>query len=154
MPQLPPITGDAAHQEASFTLDRRLEEDTFDMGRLGLCAVRLMNDRRFPWLILVPERSGARELFALPRESRDALMEEIAVVSAAMADLFAPDKLNIAALGNVVEQLHVHVVARYRTDVAWPGPVWGNGQAEPYAPEQWQVLAARIKQRLAPALRP
>ncbi len=115
-----------------FTLDLRLARDTREVGRLGLCRLLLMDDARFPWLILVPEREGAREVHELAPADRASLIEEVARVAEALSRLFRADKINVAALGNVVPQLHVHVVARYRKDPAWPGPVWGSGPAERY----------------------
>ena len=114
-----------------FALDPRLAADTVAVATLPLCEVRLLDDRRFPWAVLVPARPGAVEVVDLDAADRGRLIEEIAHVSMAMRQAFAPDKLNVGALGNVVAQLHVHVVARYRADAAWPGPVWGTGR-EPY----------------------
>jgi diadenosine tetraphosphate (Ap4A) HIT family hydrolase len=133
----------------SFALHPTLARDTVEVGRLPLCRLLLMNDRRFPWLILVPEREGAREIHELASADRAALVEEIARVGEAMKRLFGPDKLNVGALGNVVPQLHVHVVARFAADSAWPGPVWGSGAAVPYRDAE---LAA-LRERLAVAFR-
>jgi diadenosine tetraphosphate (Ap4A) HIT family hydrolase len=115
----------------AFTLDARLAADTVPVAALALCEVRLLDDRRFPWAVLVPRCAGRVEIVDLDAADRARLIEEIAQVSAAMRLTFAPDKLNVGALGNVVPQLHVHVIARYRTDAAWPGPAWGTGR-EPY----------------------
>jgi diadenosine tetraphosphate (Ap4A) HIT family hydrolase len=101
----------------------------------------LMDDARYPWLILVPRIAGARELVDLDEADRAMLLGEISVVSRALETLFKPDKLNIAALGNVVPQLHLHLLVRYQTDAAWPQPVWGRGEREPYALD---ALARRI----------
>jgi len=131
-----------------FTLHPTLARDTVEVTRLPLCRVLLMNDRRFPWLILVPERDSLREIHQLSPADRAALIEEIAVGSGVLERLFHPDKLNVGALGNVVPQLHVHVVARTAGDPAWPGPVWGSGTAEPYGEDE----IAKIRARLASAL--
>ena len=104
-----------------------------------------MNDRRFPWLILVPEREGAREIHELSPPDRAVIIEEISGASEALARLFHPDKLNVGALGNIVPQLHVHVVARFAADPAWPGPVWGSGAAVPYARQELDDLVATLK---------
>jgi diadenosine tetraphosphate (Ap4A) HIT family hydrolase len=112
----------------AFALDARLAADTVAVASLPLCELRLLDDRRFPWAVLIPRRPGAVEIVDLDAADRAALIEEIARVSAAMREAFACDKLNVGALGNVVAQLHVHVVARRRTDAAWPGPVWGTGR--------------------------
>ncbi len=131
-----------------FTLHPTLARDTVEVTRLPLCRALLMNDRRFPWLILVPEREAVREIHQLSPADRTALVEEIARASEALERLFQPDKLNVGALGNIVPQLHVHVVARSAGDPAWPGPVWGSGTAAPYAERE----LAEIRERLAAAL--
>lgn len=115
-----------------FTLHERLEADTFEVAELTLCSLRLMNDARYPWLILVPRQKELRELTDLSEAEQRQLLKESAIASRALDELFAPDKLNIGALGNVVSQFHWHVVARYQDDAAWPGPVWGFGEAQPY----------------------
>ena len=131
-----------------FDLDPRLAADTVPVGTLSLSRVLLMNDARFPWLILVPARAGLREIIDLPAVDRARLMEEISLASSALAGLYGPDKLNIGALGNIVAQLHVHLVARRVGDAAWPGPVWGAGQAQPYD----AAARARMLAALVPAL--
>ena len=133
----------------SFALDSRLETDTLHLGDLLLSRVRLMNDARFPWLILVPRKPDLREFTDLAAPERAMLMEEIAAASAALQDATGAQKLNVGALGNRVPQLHVHVVARFEGDSAWPAPVWGNGRGEPYADAAAQALAAQITARLA-----
>ena len=116
----------------SFTLHPTLTQDTVEVTRLSLCLVLLMKDSRFPWLILVPEREGVREIHDLAPADRAVLIEEIAQASLILERLFQPYKMNVGALGNVVPQLHVHVVARTQGDPAWPGPVWGSGEAVQY----------------------
>ena len=115
-----------------FELDPRLDQDTEAITRLGLSIALLMNDARSPWVILVPEKPGLSELHDLTAADRAVLMEEIARAGAALAQLFSPEKINVGALGNLVPQLHVHVVARNSGDAAWPGPVWGCGEPVPY----------------------
>lgn len=110
-----------------------------------------MKDRRFPWLILVPEREGVREIHELAAADRAALIEEVARASSALARLFRPDKMNVGALGNVVPQLHVHVVARFASDPAWPGPVWGSGPAVPYPEEELEALLVQLNHGLGPS---
>lgn len=124
----------------SFTLHPTLTHDTVEVTRLSLCRVLLMRDSRFPWLILVPEREGAREIHDLPPADRATLIEEIAQTSQILQRLFRPDKLNVGALGNVVPQLHVHVVARTAGDAAWPGPAWGSGPAVQYGAAEIEEL--------------
>lgn len=128
---------------AEWHLDPRLEADTHLVARLPLSDLRLMDDARYPWLVLVPRVAGATELVDLPAAGQHALLDEIGHASHALRALVAPDKLNIAALGNVVPQLHVHVIARFRADDAWPKPVWGAHPARPYAPD---ALAARLRE--------
>jgi diadenosine tetraphosphate (Ap4A) HIT family hydrolase len=119
----------------SFALDARLAADTLFLADLALCRVLLMNDSRFPWLILVPRRAGLTELHDLAAPERALLIEEAAQAGERLKALAGAKKINIGALGNVVAQLHVHIVARREGDVAWPGPVWGFGAPAPYAPE-------------------
>ncbi len=132
-----------------FTLHPTLARDTVEVTRLPLCRALLMNDRRFPWLILVPEREAVREIHQLSPADRTALVEEIARASEALERLFQPDKLNVGALGNIVPQLHVHVVARSAGDPAWPGPVWGSGPAAPYAERELAEIRAKLAAALA-----
>ncbi len=131
-----------------FTLDSRLDADTHPIGDLPLCRVLLMDDARFPWLILVPQKPDLAELIDLDEAERGIAMQEIAAVSAALKAEFNPDKLNVAALGNQVRQLHIHVIARFISDAAWPNPVWGNGRRQPYPGH----MAGSIVNRLFKAL--
>lgn len=135
-----------------FELHPQLDKDCLGLGRLPLCRVLLMNDANYPWFILVPEREGLRELYDLDEADRRALWEESALLSRALADAFAPDKLNVAALGNVVPQLHVHHIVRYAHDPAWPAPVWGKLPAKPYYGAEAAKLMARIRPLLGDAL--
>lgn len=139
---------DADAGDAPFVLDPRIEADTLELVDLPLCRVRLMDDARFPWLVLVPRIEGLRELYELPPDARAQLMAETVFVQQVMARQFAPDKLNVGALGNVVPQLHVHVIARFETDAAWPGPVWGQGKPERYAPG----IASAMRRSLVAAM--
>lgn len=110
----------------TFALHPQLAADTFFVQELPLCRLVAMDCRALPWLILVPRVAGARELIDLSETEQQQLMREIARVSALLKQEFRPDKINVAALGNMVPQLHVHVLARFTTDAAWPKPVWGN----------------------------
>ena len=110
-----------------FTLHPQLEKDCFTVGSLSLCRVLLMNNAAFPWLILVPERTAMREIIDLPHPDQLLLLDDISHTSQFLKEHFGPDKLNIAALGNQVPQLHIHIIARFKTDSAWPNPVWGKG---------------------------
>lgn len=108
-----------------FTLDPTLEKDTVEITRLDMCRVLLMRDKTYPWLILVPAIPDLRDLDDLNEVERTTVMAEVDRVSKVMKSQFSPYKMNVAALGNVVEQLHIHVIARFQGDPAWPAPVWG-----------------------------
>ena len=130
-----------------FELDERLAADTVELARWPLCRVLLMNDANYPWLILVPARPGLRDLDEVAGADRAALTDEIARACAALRAVATPHKLNVASLGNVTPQLHIHVIARQTTDPAWPKPVWGTVPAKPYAPD----ALADFKRRFAAA---
>ncbi|WP_119421482.1 HIT family protein [Desertibaculum subflavum] len=134
----------------AFALDPRLAADTVPVCELTLSTVRLMRDSRFLWAILVPRIAGAVEIADLAAADRQALMEEMAQVSAALRRVAPCDKLNIGALGNIVAQLHVHVVARRKNDAAWPGPVWGSGPAAAYPPGELERTVNALHGILAP----
>ena len=123
-------------------LHPQLAEDTHPLAHLPLCDVRLMDDANHPWLVLVPRVPDAVELIDLAEEHQAQLMREVVRASHVLRVTMRPDKINVAALGNMVPQLHVHVIARYRKDIAWPRPVWGNATSQPYAPE---ALVARVE---------
>lgn len=133
----------------AFTLDSRLAADTAAVTDLPLSAVRLMNDATYPWLILIPRREGAVEIVDLAPQDRAQLMEEIAQVSGVLRGLTHCDKLNVAALGNMVPQLHVHVIGRFSGDPAWPGPVWGKAPAQPYGEAPREGFIAALRARLS-----
>ncbi|MYD99304.1 MAG: HIT family protein [Gammaproteobacteria bacterium] len=114
----------------SFELHQKLDADCEKLCDFDLCTVLLMRDDRFPWVILVPRIEGLRDYHDLPRDSASTLFDEIARVSTALVDTFGAEKINVAALGNQVPQLHVHVIGRFTDDAAWPGPVWNAGIAE------------------------
>jgi len=114
-----------------------------------LCEVRLMDDANHPWLILIPKVADTVEIIDLSPAQRTQLTVEIDTAARALKALFKPDKLNVAALGNLVPQLHVHVIARYQNDIAWPRPVWGAANACPYAPEQLVERVRQLRAQLA-----
>lgn len=120
----------------TWHLHPQLADDTVPVLELGLSEVRLMDDANHPWLVLVPRVADAVELIDLDGDQRRQLTDEIDRSSRVLKALYKPHKLNIAALGNLVPQLHVHVIARYTDDIAWPRPVWGSATARPHAPEQ------------------
>ena len=121
-----------------FQLHPQLEADTHLICRTENCQILLMDDARFPWIVLVPEVADIRELYELKERQQQQAYQSILRISKSLAEYSNADKMNVAALGNQVPQLHIHIIARYETDAAWPGPVWGAGQAEPYRPDQLQ----------------
>ncbi len=131
-----------------FTLDSRLEADTYLVGDLILNRVLLMDDARFPWVILVPKRANIREIIDLELRDRAMFYRETESVMEGMKRLFSPTKLNVAALGNMVPQLHMHVIARFDDDQAWPKPVWSVGERVPYAPEAAEARAKTLSEVL------
>ena len=131
-----------------FTLSERLKSDTVELGRLELSRLLIMNDRSLPWLILVPEREGIREIDELMSEDRRLLIEEIACVSDLIRRLYDPQKINVGALGNLVPQLHIHVIGRFKSDRAWPGPIWGTGPVEAYGVDELDIVKEKIRSAL------
>lgn len=125
-----------------WQLDPQLANDSHPLASTSLCEIRLMDDANYPWLIVVPRVDGARELFDLSATQRAQLIEDVSHAGSVLNAVFAPDKLNVAALGNLVPQLHVHVIARHLQDPAWPAPVWGRVQARTYTPE---ALTSRMR---------
>ena len=132
-----------------FQFHPRLLEDCHVIGRFPLCHVLLMNDANYPWFILVPDRPDLTELYQLSPEDQAALMGESTALSKALVAAFQADKLNVAALGNLVPQLHIHHVVRHRTDPAWPAPVWGKLPATRYSEKGRADVVERIKAFLA-----
>ncbi len=115
-----------------FKLDERLEADTHLVCELENCSLRLLDDTRWPWLVLVPRIAGAEEWHVLTKGQRIMIDDEVARVASALKEMTGCQKINIASIGNMVRQLHIHVVARNEGDANWPGPVWGFGTREPY----------------------
>lgn len=131
-----------------FVLHPRLAADTFAVGDLPISRVLIMNDARFPWLILAPRRAALTEWHEMTPPDREAVSAEIAAVSAELKVLTGAEKMNIGALGNIVAQFHVHIVARRAGDAAWPGSVWGAGAPEAYAPEAMRAFRAAVRSAL------
>ena len=127
-----------------FELDPRLAADCMVIGDFPLCRMLLMNDARYPWFILVPRLAGVEEVFQLSTDDQGRLLKETSYVAEKLKDVFAADKMNVAALGNIVRQLHMHVVVRKRVDDAWPGPVWGCGEKVIYSDKQIQNIRERL----------
>ncbi len=134
---------------ATWNLDPQLARDTFLVGDLLLARVLLMNDAHYPWVVLVPRQARAVEIIDLDDARQDQLMEEIALLSRVLKDVTGCDKLNVAAIGNVVSQLHVHIVARRRDDAAWPRPVWGAAPPLAYDPDARDRLIAALRAEVA-----
>jgi diadenosine tetraphosphate (Ap4A) HIT family hydrolase len=135
---------------SGFMLDPRLAAETCPVASLPLCDVLLMNDARYAWLILVPRQAGLVEIADLNDADQLALWQEVNRAAAALRQASPCEKLNIAALGIIVRQLHVHVLARNPGDAAWPGPVWGNGRAEHYDPSARAALIDDLRRVLTP----
>lgn len=128
----------------NFQLHPRLAQDCFKIGSLGLSELLMMNDSQYPWLILVPRRE-AKEIYQLNAVDRQMLLDESCLIAQTLQSLYQPDKLNIAAIGNLVPQLHIHHVARYQTDKAWPAPIWGKLPPCLYSEQQAQTEISKIQ---------
>lgn len=128
-----------------YTLDPQLQQDTVHLGQFPLCDVLLMNDSQFPWVILVPRRGSTSELYQLSTEERYEQSDESAYVSQRLSDYFKADSMNVAALGNVVPQLHIHHVVRKKDDPCWPKPIWGAIEAKPYAKADLDKMVSELK---------
>ena len=131
-----------------YTLHSQLADETVPVCDLELCRVLLSRDANYPWLVLSPRRDGLRDLHDLNDADGIAVLEEIRRCSQALVDLYRPDKMNVAALGNQVPQLHIHIIARFTTDPAWPGPVWGRVPATPYDDAARDSLISRLRAAL------
>lgn len=131
-----------------FNLDSRLANDTLLMGDFTLCRLLLMNDRQYPWFILVPRREAVSELFQLDSADQQLLWQETTALAEVLKDTFSADKMNVATLGNMVSQLHMHVIVRRKSDPAWPAPVWGRHPPVAYTVEE----VAAIRQKLTMVL--
>lgn len=134
---------------SEFELDGRITRDSDLVSVLGLCQLRIQNDSRWPWLVMVPERPGMTEIFELSPEEQVQLSTEVNRVAAALKRVTGATKINVGALGNIVRQLHVHVIARFEGDPNWPGPIWGFGQAAPYAESQKQDFRNKLVKALS-----
>lgn len=134
--------------ELEFELDPRLAADCIVIGDFPLCRLLLMNDANYPWFILVPRRAGVTEIYHLSEQEQQQLMHESSFLAENLHDIFAARKMNVAALGNVVAQLHVHHVVRHEDDPAWPAPVWGAGAAKPYNDELLHEIQQKLEMML------
>ncbi len=133
----------------AFQLHPRLREDCIPVGNFDLCQLLLMNDSQYPWFILVPQVEGLRELYELSKAQQQVFMEESSYLAEQLAVLYQADKMNIAAIGNLVPQLHIHHIVRYQTDRAWPAPVWGKFAAIPYGDAEIAGQLAQVRNALA-----
>ncbi len=133
----------------TFALHPQLEQDTSLLGEFPLCRVLLNKDDSVPWIILVPMVDGIRELHQLSTEKQQQLLIESQMISKALEKLFLPDKLNLGTLGNLVPQLHIHHVVRFISDIAWPGPIWGNTAGQYRSEAEQTALVEKIQNELA-----
>lgn len=131
-----------------ITLHPQLEKDCIKLGEFTLCSLLLINDANYPWFILLPNRENITELHHLNSQDQQQFLAESMYFSQCLEDVFQPDKLNIAALGNVVPQLHIHHIVRYKSDACWPSPVWGSIAATPYTTAQNTIIKERLKRWL------
>ena len=138
--------------DAGFTLDERLERSSYLILRRGGIQIRLADDSRFPWVLLIPEQAQASELHDLDKELRRDIIDLATRLGKVMKGIFEADKVNVAAIGNLVPQLHVHVVARRQDDDAWPAPIWGFGEPVPLTEKlrraRAEAIAAAMEQEL------
>nr|WP_244476115.1 HIT family protein [Rhizobium sp. Leaf306] len=130
-------------------MDGRIARDSDLIATLDLCQLRIQNDSRWPWLVMVPQRADMTEIFELSEADQALLSAEVNHVAAALNAITGATKINVGALGNIVRQLHVHVIARFEGDANWPGPIWGYGSAEPYDGEKMQALMNRLMEKLS-----
>ena len=135
-------------KNSPFQLHERLQQDCLPIGRVSLWQLLMMNDSQFPWFILVPERPDIKEIYQLTVADRQLLSEESCFLAENMALLFKADKMNMAAIGNMVPQLHIHHIVRYQTDKAWPAPVWGKFSAEAYTEQKIIELTDKVRAQL------
>ncbi len=128
-----------------FVLDSRLQQDSLVLGEFSLCQLLLSKDANYPWFILVPKRAGVSELFELDAAEQQQLWQETTLLAEALKASYRADKMNVATLGNVVSQLHMHVIVRQRDDAAWPAPVWGKCAPVGYTDDQLQAVRQRLR---------
>jgi len=130
-------------------LHAQLAKDCFVVGRFPLSLLLLMNEARYPWFILVPQRENISEIQQLCVADRHQLMDESCWLSEALRAVFSPQRVNVAAIGNIVNQLHVHHIARFKSDAAWPAPVWGKFPCQPYSAAAYENVQRRVQSQLA-----
>jgi len=133
----------------SFQLDTRLETDSVAIGQFGLCQLLLMNDSQYPWFVLVPRRADKTEIFQLSEQDQNQLWLESRLLSMAIMDIYLGDKLNVAAIGNIVSQLHLHHVVRFKDDPCWPKPIWGQLPMKAYSAGKIAEIKQKVSNQLA-----
>lgn len=131
-----------------FKLHPRLKEDCHVLGESDLSLLLLMDDARYPWFIMVPKRPDLKEIFELPEKEQLQLIKESSYLAHALSEAFKGDKINVASLGNVVSQLHIHHIVRFKNDPAWPGPVWGHSSAIPYTEKVREKISKKAEENL------
>jgi diadenosine tetraphosphate (Ap4A) HIT family hydrolase len=129
----------------TFQVHPRLQQDSIEIGRFNLSRLLLINDSQYPWFVLVPERIDITEIYQLSETDQQLLQQESSLLAKMLADNYHADKMNIAAIGNLVPQLHIHHIVRYKNDIAWPAPVWGKYDAVPYSKPQLEKIKTKIK---------
>jgi len=132
----------------TFQLHSRLQSDTIEIGHFTLSRLLLINDSQYPWFILVPERAEITEIYQLSEQDQVLLQQESSLLAKTLADIYHADKMNIAAIGNRVPQLHIHHIVRYKYDIAWPAPVWGKFDAIRYSTQQLETEKAKLSEAL------
>ncbi len=136
----------------TFQVHPQLQQDSIELARLKLSQLRLINDSQYPWFILLPEIANVTEIHHLSEENQQLLQQESSFLGKKLSEIYQADKMNIASIGNIVPQLHIHHIVRYKNDIAWPTPVWGKFDAIPYTVQQLEKLKYRIKDLLEACL--
>jgi diadenosine tetraphosphate (Ap4A) HIT family hydrolase len=135
-----------------FQLHSQLKKDSIEIGRFSLCQLLLINDSQYPWFVLVPERMDLTEIYQLSEQEQILLQQESSFLASTLANCFKADKMNIAAIGNLVSQLHIHHIVRYKNDIAWPAPVWGKYDTVPYTAQQVEKIKIQVTEALSSKL--
>ena len=132
----------------TFQLHPQLQQDSIEIAQFTLSQLRLINDSQYPWFILVPQKNDISEIYQLSEKDQQQLQQESSLLTKTLVEIFKADKMNVAAIGNIVPQLHIHHIVRYKNDIAWPAPVWGKFDSIPYAEQQLEIIKTRISNAL------
>lgn len=132
----------------TFQVHPQLHQDSIEIGQFSLCQLRLINDSQYPWFILVPEITNVTEIYQLLEKDQTLLQQESSFLVRKLSNIYKADKMNIASIGNLVPQLHIHHIVHYKKDIAWPAPVWGKYDAIPYSEQQLEEIKCQIKEAL------